>query len=80
MKSIITIDGPSGVGKTTIGKEIASKLNFLFFQVENFIDMFLNILMTKNINFKDFKLTIDINGNCFINNINYKMMKYIQKY
>ena len=29
--TLITIDGPSGVGKTTIGKRLASELNFEFF-------------------------------------------------
>ena len=31
MKKVITIDGPSGVGKTTIGQEIALNLNYSFF-------------------------------------------------
>ena len=31
MKKIITIDGPSGVGKTTIGQEIALNLKYSFF-------------------------------------------------
>ncbi len=30
-KTLITLDGPSGVGKTTIGKRLASELNFDFF-------------------------------------------------
>jgi len=30
-KTLITLDGPSGVGKTTIGKRLASELNFEFF-------------------------------------------------
>ena len=30
-KKLITLDGPSGVGKTTIGKRLASELNFEFF-------------------------------------------------
>ena len=73
MKSIVTIDGPSGVGKTTIGKELASKLNFRFFssgKLYRYVSKY--SYDEKNKNFKDFKLTIDINGNCFINNINYK--------
>ena len=73
MKSIVTIDGPSGVGKTTIGKELAFKLNFLFFssgKLYRYVSKY--SYDEKNINFKDFKLRIDINGNCFINNINYK--------
>lgn len=30
-KSLITLDGPSGVGKTTVGKRLAKDLNFDFF-------------------------------------------------
>ena len=30
-KTLITLDGPSGVGKTTIGKRLASELNLEFF-------------------------------------------------
>ena len=30
-KFVITIDGPSGVGKTTIGKTISERLNLIFF-------------------------------------------------
>ena len=73
MKSVITIDGPSGVGKTTIGQVIASKLNFQFFssgKLYRYVSKYSYDKKSKN--FEDFKLTIDINGNCFINNINYK--------
>ena len=73
MKSVITIDGPSGVGKTTIGQVIATKLNFQFFssgKLYRYVSKYSYDKKSKN--FEDFKLTIDINGNCFINNINYK--------
>ena len=72
MKSVITIDGPSGVGKTTIGQELASKLNFHFFssgKLYRYVSKY--FYDKKHKNFDDFKLTIDIKGNCFINNINY---------
>ena len=72
MKNVITIDGPSGVGKTTIGQEIASKLNFHFFssgKLYRYVSKY--FYDKKHKNFDDFKLTIDIKGNCFINNINY---------
>ncbi len=72
MKSVITIDGPSGVGKTTIGQEIASKLNFHFFssgKLYRYVSKY--SYDEKNKNFDDYQLTIDIKGNCFINNINY---------
>jgi len=73
MKNVITIDGPSGVGKTTIGQVIATKLNFQFFssgKLYRYVSKYSYDKKSKN--FQDFKLTIDINGNCFINNINYK--------
>ena len=73
MKNVITIDGPSGVGKTTIGQVIATKLNFQFFssgKLYRYVSKYSYDKKSKN--FEDFKLTIDINGNCFINNINYK--------
>ena len=72
MKSVITIDGPSGVGKTTIGQEIASKLNFHFFssgKLYRYVSKY--SYDEKDKKFDDYKLTIDIKGNCFINNINY---------
>ncbi len=72
MKSVITIDGPSGVGKTTIGQELASKLNFHFFssgKLYRYVSKY--FYDKKHKNFDDFKLTIDIKGNCLINNINY---------
>ena len=85
MKNIITIDGPSGVGKTTIGQEIASKLNFHFFssgKLYRYISKY--FYDEKNGNFKDFILTVDIYGKCLINNINYKdeeiYSKNINKY
>ena len=73
MKNVITIDGPSGVGKTTIGQVIASKLNFQFFssgKLYRYVSKYSYDKKSKN--FDDFKFTIDINGDCFINNINYK--------
>ena len=72
MKSVITIDGPSGVGKTTIGQKIASKLNYHFFssgKLYRYVSKYSFDENTKNID--DFQLNIDIKGNCFINNINY---------
>ena len=45
MKKVITIDGPSGVGKTTIGQEIALNLNYSFFSSGKLIGIYLNILM-----------------------------------
>ena len=72
MKSVITIDGPSGVGKTTIGQEIASKLNYHFFssgKLYRYVSKY--SYDKKDKNFDEFQLILDIMGNCFINNINY---------
>tara|TARA_X000000368_G_scaffold367120_1_gene314263 strand:- start:2574 stop:3188 length:615 start_codon:yes stop_codon:yes gene_type:complete len=72
MKSVITIDGPSGVGKTTIGKAIASKLNYSFFssgRLYRYVSKY--SYDKKSNNYDEFELTIDLSGNCFINNKNY---------
>ena len=68
MKKIITIDGPSGVGKTTIGQEIAAKLNYSFFssgKLYRYVAKYLDD--QKNTNYKDIEIKIDSSGNCLIN-------------
>ena len=68
MKKIITIDGPSGVGKTTIGQEIAAKLNYSFFssgKLYRYVAKHLD--NQKNTNYKDIEIKIDSSGNCLIN-------------
>jgi len=73
MKKIITIDGPSGVGKTTIGQEIAVKLKYSFFssgKLYRYVAKYLDD--QKNTNYKDIEIKIDISGNCFINKKKYK--------
>ena len=72
MKQVITIDGPSGVGKTTIGKEIASILNYSFFSSGKLYRYISKYSYTEN-NYKydEFELTIDIFGRCKINNKSY---------
>tara|TARA_B100001996_G_scaffold299571_1_gene240018 strand:+ start:4160 stop:4774 length:615 start_codon:yes stop_codon:yes gene_type:complete len=73
MKRIITIDGPSGVGKTTIGQEIASRLSYYFFSSGKLYRCVAKYLDNqKNINYKDIVIKIDRKGNCFINENNYK--------
>ena len=47
-KTLITLDGPSGVGKTTIGKRLASELNFEFFHQAFFTEL-LHYIMKKPI-------------------------------
>ena len=72
MKKVITIDGPSGVGKTTIGQEIALMLNYTFFssgKLYRYISKY--SYDEKNYKYDKFKLSIDISGNCTINNRKY---------
>ena len=72
MKKVITIDGPSGVGKTTIGQEIALYLNYSFFssgKLYRYVSKY--SYDENNSNYKEFELAIDISGNCSINNISY---------
>ena len=72
MTKVITIDGPSGVGKTTIGQEIALMLNYTFFssgKLYRYISKY--SYDEKNYSFDKYKLTIDIHGNCKINNRTY---------
>ena len=72
MKQVITIDGPSGVGKTTIGQEIALILNYSFFssgKLYRYISKY--SYAEKNYKYDEFVLTIDTLGNCKINNKSY---------
>tara|TARA_B100001250_G_scaffold83495_1_gene68921 strand:+ start:102 stop:716 length:615 start_codon:yes stop_codon:yes gene_type:complete len=72
MTKVITIDGPSGVGKTTIGQEIALMLDYTFFssgKLYRYISKY--SYDENNYKFEKFKLTIDISGNCKINNRTY---------
>ena len=76
MKKIITIDGPSGVGKTTIGKDIALNLNYSFFssgKLYRYVSKY--SYDENNYKYDKFKLTIDISGNCIINNRKYELEK-----
>ena len=59
MKKIITIDGPSGVGKTTIGQEIAANLKYSFFssgKLYRYVAKYLDD--QKNMNYKDIEIKI----------------------
>ncbi len=72
MTKVITIDGPSGVGKTTIGQEIALMFNYTFFssgKLYRYISKY--SYDEKDYKYEKFKLTIDISGNCKINNRKY---------
>ncbi len=73
MKRVITIDGPSGVGKTTIGQEISTKLGYSFFssgKLYRYIAKYSSDQNTKEYN--AFDLKINQLGECYINNKNYK--------
>ena len=72
MKRVITIDGPSGVGKTTVGHEIASQLKYSFFSSGKLYRYIAKYSRDeKSNNYKNFKLEIDNCGECYINKKNY---------
>ena len=48
MKRIIFLTGEPGVGKTTIGKEIAKKINAFFLDKDTLCDPFANLLASQN--------------------------------
>ncbi|MCH9630540.1 MAG: Cytidylate kinase [Chlamydiia bacterium] len=50
---IIAIDGPSGTGKSTIAKKVASKLNYLYFDTGAMYRSFAYLLSKKHISFED---------------------------
>ena len=70
-KFILTIDGPSGVGKTSIGKHLADILKCNFFSSGN-VYRSLAMFINKNID-KDYgKYDIEIiNGICYVNGETY---------
>ena len=70
-KFILTIDGPSGVGKTSIGKHLADILNCNFFSSGN-VYRSLAMFVHKNID-KDYgKYDIEIiDGICYVNGETY---------
>ena len=72
MKRVITIDGPSGVGKTTIGQDIASYLGYSFFSSGKLYRYIAKYSIDENSkNFKQFDLKINQKADCYINNKNY---------
>ena len=71
-KTLITLDGPSGVGKTTIGKRLASELNLEFFSSGLLYRVIaLHMEVTKNLNFNEFEIVSNdpvvckLNGNVY---------------
>tara|TARA_B100000676_G_scaffold130617_1_gene129701 strand:- start:420 stop:1037 length:618 start_codon:yes stop_codon:yes gene_type:complete len=71
-KTLITLDGPSGVGKTTIGKRLASELNLEFFSSGLLYRVIaLHMELTNNLNFNEFEIVSNdpvvckLNGNVY---------------
>ena len=70
-KFVITIDGPSGVGKTTIGKTISERLNLNFFSSGSIYRSVAKYLIENDIAEVD-ELDIEILSNrCTVNGISY---------
>ena len=70
-KFILTIDGPSGVGKTSIGKHLADILNCNFFSSGN-VYRSLAMFINKNIDQDYGKYDIEIlDGICYVNKETY---------
>ena len=68
-KFIVTIDGPSGVGKTSVGRSIAKMLNSSFFSSGSIYRTIAKYLLNnKNIQIKDLKIEI-ISEQCRINGV-----------
>ena len=73
MKRVITIDGPSGVGKTTIGQELASHLGYSFFSSGKLYRYIAKYSIDENSkNYDEFDLKINQSADCYINNKHYK--------
>ena len=71
-KFVITIDGPSGVGKTTIGKTISERLNLNFFSSGSIYRSVAKYLIENDVAEVD-DLDIEILSNrCTVNGISYE--------
>ena len=71
-KFVITIDGPSGVGKTTIGKTISERLNLNFFSSGSIYRSVAKYLIENDVTEVD-DLDIEILSNrCTVNGISYE--------
>ena len=70
-KFVITIDGPSGVGKTTVGKTISERLNLNFFSSGSIYRSVAKYLIENDVAEVD-ELDIEILSNrCTVNGISY---------
>ena len=69
-KFILTIDGPSGVGKTSIGKHLAEFLNCNFFSSGNIYRSIAKFICDNNKNYDQYDIEV-VNNICFINGETY---------
>ena len=70
-KFILTIDGPSGVGKTSIGKQLAEFLNCNFFSSGNIYRSIAKFICdNNNKNYDQYDIEV-VNNICFINGETY---------
>ena len=63
---VIAIDGPAGVGKSSIAKKIAEKMGIFYLNSGNFYRAITLYLLGKNIDIKDEKAVIDAASQCDI--------------
>ncbi len=64
-KFLVTIDGPSGVGKTSVGKSIATILNSCFFSSGSIYRSVAKFLLNnKNVQIEDLKIEIISDSAC----------------
>ena len=50
---IITIDGPSGTGKTTVARKVADKLHFIYFDTGAMYRAFTWLVLKQNVDVRD---------------------------
>ena len=68
-KFLVTIDGPSGVGKTSVGKSIAKMLDTSFFSSGSIYRSVAKFLINnKNVNIEDLKIKI-VSEQCNVNGV-----------
>ncbi len=62
-KSIIAIDGPAGSGKSTVAKEVAKRLNFLYIDTGAMYRALTLKALNEKIDFSDRKALVKLSGN-----------------
>ena len=63
---VIAIDGPAGVGKSSIAKKIAEKMGIFYLNSGNFYRAITLFLLEKNIDIKNEKAVMDAASQCNI--------------